>query len=187
MKKIFVAVGVLLLFFSACLWVTPYRTIVAISNALIDRDSQELSRHVDFPALKQGLKDQGNAFLLKEDPPDSQRNVFSSLGKMIGSKVIPKIIDFAITPEGMIAMMDEAAGLHDRREKLNSWWRRTSAPFIQARYGYDSLSTFSYWLPTEDGEIQFILCRSGLQWRLVNAVIPPDLLKRRFTRWVESN
>lgn len=185
MKRISPAVAALLILLAAYLWASPYITVLSISNALFDRKPQALSRHVDFPALKQGLKDQSDTFVLKDPAPQAQKNLFSSLGRMIGSKVIHQIIDSVVTPEGMIALASEAAGIPERSEELNIWWRRTLAPFVRGRYGYDSLSTFSYRLPTEDGELRFLLARSGMQWRMTNVVIPPELLKRRFMKWVE--
>lgn len=190
MKRISVTIAVLLVLFAGYLWATPYFTIMAISNGLLDRNSQALSRHVDFPALRQGLKDQTNALFMKDAHPDSQKdalsskNTFSSFGRMIGSQVIHAIIDSVVTPKGMIALAGEAAG-HSERGELNSWWRRTFAPFVNTRYGYESFSMFSYWLRTDDGDIHFVLRRSGLQWRMTNALIPQDLLKRRFMKWIE--
>lgn len=185
MKRISVTITGLLVLSAVYFWATPYLTIIAISNALIDRDSQTLSRQVDFPALRDGLKAQGSALFMKDGPPDSQKNLFSSIGRMMGSQVIHRIIDAAVTPEGMIGLAGEAIGLTERGRELNSWWRRTFAPFINTRYGYDSFSIFSYRLQNEDGDIHFILRRSGLQWRMTNVLIPPELLKRRFMKWID--
>lgn len=182
MKRVRFTVVALLALLAAYLWAAPYITIVAISNGLLDRDSEALRRHVDFPALKQGLKDQSDALWVKDGRPDTQKDVLSSLGRMIGSRVIHGVIDSAVTPEGMIFLAGEA-GLTERGREMDRWWRRVFAPFVRTRYGYDSFSRFSYWLPTDEGELQFVLRRSGIRWRMTNVMIPPDLLKQRFMKW----
>jgi hypothetical protein len=185
-RKISIALAAIPIVIAAYLWASPYKTIVSISNGLLDGDPQALSRHVDFPALRQGLKDQSSAFILKEPAPGPQRNLLESLARMIGSRLMHQIIDKAVTPDGVVALAREVWEFSpEERERLNSPWRRVLAPFMRGRYGYDSLWTFSYRLPTEDGEIRLILDRRGLQWRMTNAVIPPDLLKRRIMKWVE--
>ena len=47
--------------------------------------------------------------------------------------------------------------------------------FQHARYRYDSLSRFSVWVPSDNGqETRFVLQRDGLSWKLVNVILPLD-------------
>jgi hypothetical protein len=76
-----------------------------------------------------------------------------------------------VTPSGLASLMEgkkskegESDGPVDR-DKI----------FEDAQLGYDSLDTFSVRVPNkEGGELQLILKRQGLSWKLVNVVIQMD-------------
>lgn len=47
--------------------------------------------------------------------------------------------------------------------------------FKNARTSYDSLSSFSIWVPNDEGnEVRFVLNREGIKWKLVNIFIHTD-------------
>lgn len=167
MKKAAAGFVLLPILIVCCLWALPYFRIVAIGNAIFESDQQALSDDVDFFALKQNLKNQVKTAVV---------NVEAFKGDSLPSLVIDFMIDSTVNPAGVIRFSKKAIELSEKKKELNSGWQRAIAILFGGSSGYDSLSTFSYWLPTDYGEVRFVLKRSGLAWKLTNAVIPPEQL-----------
>jgi hypothetical protein len=173
-KKVSAAVSILVLLVLGILWASPYFTLFSIAGAIVDNDPGTLGEKVDFPALKGSLKNQIRQALPK---PEAHQNSRSTLGKVIGSKMGEWIIDAALKPDTVIVLAREALHRSANGEELKSPWRRAFALVYRGRSRYDDLSTFSYRLPVEGGEILFEFKRSGLSWKMTNALIPPERLK----------
>ena len=161
------------------LWLLPYWTLFSIGGAIVDDDPKALGERVDFPALRVNLKEQ-----LRDSGPKPKpgENSFAAFGRVFGSKLGEWMVDSVVKPDTVLLFAKEALKRSANPEELKSPWRRALAVVYQGKSGYDDFSTYSYRIPIEGGEVRFELKRSGLGWRLTNAVIPPEQLKEIFQK-----
>ena len=127
------------------------------AHSLIDAarrgDSAALERKVDFPALRESLKDELNAELRREmrERVAAEDSGLAGLGMMLAPTLVAGAVDSLVTPDGVAAMVQtaraprpETAGERPR-EPENRDGRR-----IRQSYGYRDLNTFVVKL-TDDG------------------------------------
>jgi hypothetical protein len=172
------AVIIPLILILGVLWTLPYWTLLSIGSAIVENDPLTLSEKVDFPALRGNLKEQ----IAKSSPkPKAGENSYSAFGRTFGSKMGEWVVDSVVKPDAVIVFAQEALKRSANAEEIKSPWRRALAIVYQGKAGYEDFSTYSYRLPMV-GEIRFELKRSGLGWRMTNAIIPPEQLKEIFQK-----
>jgi hypothetical protein len=174
LNKLTLALAFLLIVFVGYIFAGPYLTINSIKNGIVEKDAELLSENIEFPVLRQNLKDQLNAQIMKKTVPELGDNPFAALAVGFASKMLDALVDSIVTPSGL------AAAMEGKKPHLNP--KKNSGPkeapkkkdlFRDARTKYDSMSKFSIWVPDDKGgEIRFVLRRYGFSWRLVNIVIP---------------
>lgn len=174
-------IGLALLLLPA-LWLGagPYLAVADIKRGIEDKDSERLAERVDFPILRQNLKDQLKVTLLKSATEELEENPFGALATGFATTLVDGFIDAFVTPAGLASLMEgeqpsvgampsypTSSTPHDPDQQ--------QALFKNARYRYDSLSRFSVWVPVKDGqETRLVLQRDGLSWKLVNMILPLD-------------
>lgn len=152
----------------------PYITIAEIKKGVAERDAEVLAEKIDFSALRQDLKEQLRAKGITMAVNESQSNPLAALVAGLATTMVDGVVDSFVTPAGLASLMggEKPSDQTSRRSEASGPGEK-NALFHDARYGYDSLSKFSAWVPTDDGkEIRFILQRDGLSWRLVKVVLP---------------
>lgn len=82
---------VLVLLVFGYLFASPYLTIYQIRQAIEQEDSAALASHIDFPSVRQSLKDQVNAQMLQDMPqaPSSERGL-AALGAILASSMLER-------------------------------------------------------------------------------------------------
>ena len=157
----------------------PYLAIADIKTGIVDKDADRLSAKVDFPALRQNLKDQFNARLMNNAAGELKDNPLGALAAGLATTMVDGIVDSFVTPAGLAHVM---AGDRPSESLVKQTVKADTGPppkeedlLQNARYSYDSLSQFSVWVPDAEGhETRFVLQRDGVSWRLVNLVLPLD-------------
>lgn len=157
--------------------ISPYPALSGIEQGIAHRDADQLSAHTDFPKLRQNLKEQVSARLMKDTLSDAgQDNMLGALGMALASKFIKGMIDAFVTPSGMASLMQgniEQAGDSGRGTEHDP--ERSEKLFAHAEHRFDSLNQYSVWVTNEQGgRVRLVLTRSGLTWRLSNIVLPLD-------------
>jgi len=174
MKKIVWIAGVVLALVVGYVAAGPYLTVSAIKTGIVEKDSEKLSENIEFPTLRQNMKEQFNAAMMKNTATELKDNPFAALAAALATKMVDGIVDSFVTPSGLAALME---GKKPSKGENNG---NTPPPkkddlFKNARFSYDSMSKFSIWVPNDKGEeARFVLKRDGLSWKLVNLVIPMD-------------
>ena len=171
MKKVIVAIVCLVVLLGGYAVAGPYMTLSAIKTGLVDQDTEKLSENIDFPVLRENLREQFMAAAMKKSGNELEGNPFAGLAAGFAAKMVDGLLDTMVTPSGLASLMEgkkskegESDGPVDR-DKI----------FADAKLGYDSLDTFSVRVPNEKGEeLRLILKRQGLSWKLANVVIPLD-------------
>lgn len=156
----------------------PYLTIGAIKTGIVENDAELLADNIEFPTLRQNLKEQFNIILMKSAAKEADDNPLGLLLAGLATSLVDGLVDNFVTPGALASVMEG-------REPPTGSTPSSRSPstadrenlFRDARMSYDTLSTFSVWVPNDTGgETRFVLKRDGLSWKLVNIVIPMDTL-----------
>jgi hypothetical protein len=163
------AVAVVLLGFAAYVAAGPYLTLYKLKAGVEARDAEAVAECVDFPLLRQNLKDQLQAAVAAR--VDTQQNPFAALAAGLAVRVADGLVDRLVSPEGLAALM---AGQKPALATAHPSVATTPAkkPLEDASFGYESLSEFVISVPSAGGAIRFVLTRSGLSWKLSRIDIP---------------
>ncbi len=151
----------------------PYLTVTAIQASIAENDSEKLSKNIEFPVLRQNLKEQLNSALMKNTATEVNNNPFTVLTTGLATKMIDGIVDSFVTPSGLATLM--SGGKPSNFDSENASLPEKDDLFKNSRFSYDSTNKFSIWVPDNMGrEIRFVLHRGGFSWKLANLVIPID-------------
>jgi len=173
-KGIWVVIGLVLAAVAGYVAAGPYITLSEIRAGFVEQNSEKLSENIDFPTLRQNMKEQFNAVLMKNAATELKDDAFAAIGTALATELVDGIVDSIVTPSGLVGMMEgknpfesiigeTSVNITPKKEDL----------FKNARYSYDSMSKFSVWIPNDKGEEgRFVLKRDGLSWNLVNLVLP---------------
>lgn len=174
MKKVVWAVGVILALVLGYVAAGPYLTVSAIKTGIVEQDSEKLSENIEFPTLRQNLKEQFNAAMMKNAATELKDNPFAALAAGLATKMVDGIVDSFVTPSGLAAIM-EGKKPSKTVDIESATPAKKDELFKDARFSYDSTSKFSIWVPNDNGkEARFVLQREGLSWKLVNLIVPID-------------
>lgn len=179
MKKIVWIVISLLILIAGYVVAGPFLTAYSIRTALVEQDSEKLSEKIDFPELRQNVKDQFRAIMMEKASAELKDNPFAAVATGFAAKMADGIVDTVVTPSGLSNLMEKKktskSSLPSHESEDNSTSSKKKDLLKNARYSYDSFSKFSVWVPNDKGdELRFVLKREGLSWKLVNIIIPVD-------------
>lgn len=155
----------------------PYLAIHGISKAIEERDTAQLSRHVDFPALRVNLKAQLSDYVIRRGGPELQSSLLGAVALGVAGNLAGAGVDTLVTPVGIGALL-EGQGVWKRAIGDTAGGDTYAPPtpvrpLRDARHRYESVSRFTATTQTRDGrDIVFVLTRDGLRWRLSNVILP---------------
>lgn len=155
----------------------PFMTVHAIRTAVKEGNTSELSRHVDFAALRLSLKAQVEDYMVRRAGPQVQSSLFGSLGLSVASGLAGTAVDAIATPMGIGAVL-EGRKLFKRFD--GSAARRDAyapvapaEPLKELSYRYESPSRFTATVANADGDpVVFVLTRDGLNWKVTDVRLP---------------
>ncbi|PNK59996.1 DUF2939 domain-containing protein [Psychrobacter sp. FDAARGOS_221] len=181
MKKPFIWIAAIVVIIAAYLYASPYLALRSIKNAALEGNADVLSEHIDFPSVKQSLKDQINAQLMKEVAKEDADG-FEALGAMLATAMIDPIVDSIVTPEGIAMMVQGKEPLQqddaeDESKDATEAMEAELNPNIDYKTGYVSYKTFKVTLSNKDhdGEpMDIIMRRDGLGWKVTRIALPAD-------------
>lgn len=154
----------------------PYLTVYQMRSAAEARDGEALSEYIEFPSVRQSLKDQMNVMFAKEMAKDKemQDNPFAAMGAAFAGMMVDKVVDAYVTPAGITQLMagekpNTGGGNGDSSDRKNK-------PFSNASMSYANADKFVVTVQDEDGgEGKFVLRRRGLVgWKLTEILFPLD-------------
>jgi len=102
-----ILLGAAIVAFALATWASPHWQLYRMRAAVEARDAQALARHVDFPKLRESVKVQ-IARRMGSDSPYAQerKNPFAAFGRAMALAVIDPVVDAAVSPAGVAAMLD---------------------------------------------------------------------------------
>lgn len=191
MKKIKWAIAALLILVSIYVVAGPFLTIYQINTGMVENDSNRLANNIEFSTLRHNMKDQLNVIARNNAADSIKKNPLLALGSLFAKTVVDQLVDSIVTPNGLASILEASPDNSMTNESINeelgsetvdknSPRRKNVDYFRNAHYAYQSLNQFSVWVPNRHGEeTQFILKREALSWKLVNIVIPLNVLAQK--------
>lgn len=159
---------------AASLYASPHVALYRMRAAVEARDAQALSGHVDFPSLRESVKVQVMRRLGAQDVlGDSGSNPFAAFGKAMALAVIDPVVDAAVTPAGVAAMLDSGdIRVQPKREDApapTGEGARDKVNYDLSYRGWDQAVVQR----ADGGGVAFILNRDGLWgWKLAAVELP---------------
>ena len=171
-NKYIIIIAILSTFVCLCyIYMIPFQKVHKIKSILQSKNTDVLSKHIDFPLLRENVKSQLKASFIKEMNNDKETKDNPGVGWALGlgTIIIDKMVDSFITPSGIHSLI---MGRDPRNFNTTSNTNPSkSEPEIQM--SYQSLNQFKVSIVNEEGSlnnIQLILTRIGLNWKLTNII-----------------
>lgn len=103
---ILAALVVVALGIAALLYASPYIAMHSIKKAMDAKDANALSQYVDFPVLRENLKDKLMGSIAQRLPKsDDASNPLGGIGQTLGNMMVGAAVDNLVSPEGVMLMM----------------------------------------------------------------------------------
>ena len=156
---------------------SPYWAVHRFKEAAISANVDKLDAAVDFPAVRESLKSQMSAAMMREmnDDPAMKNNPFAGLGMVMMPAIIDKMVDTFVTPDGMAALVRGSKPV-DAKKTVSA-----ADPDVDYSYEYVSLDRFRVKLfnrkSKEKGPSLVFERRGFISWKLIRVEIPDDFLK----------
>jgi hypothetical protein len=143
---------------SAGFFLTPHYAVWQVKKAADERNAEQISSHVDFPALRASLKENFTRQILSKS--DEQK---ASIGAAMAAAFVNPVIDSLLTPDNLALMMKgqkpnsgSAAGNVDKQTKTS--------------FSYENFNQFVVRLEDKIGKsdpVELVFTRyQVLQWKL---------------------
>jgi hypothetical protein len=165
----------------AWVYALPYLTVSQLREAAKAGDSETLSELVDFPSLRESLKETFKAMMLQQTTKLGETGLFAGFAVMIADVFVDKFVDAAVSPSGIAAMTQGKQPLKqaeskseppDSQEPIQT--QNDKDPF-SASMGYVSWSKFAVrFIDKDTGQEAIVLTlrRRGLTWQLTGLRLP---------------
>lgn len=172
---------IILIAILAYLYASPYLALKNLKSAAEQNDIETINQYIDYPSVRQGLKDQLNAYMLKELQQE-KNNEFAKLGSMLASSMTDSLLDAVITPAG-IGLMVQGKNLNPSHMPIqtsdnNSQDNATKdEEKVEYKMYYTSFNRFVINVNNKqhhNQRVQVIMQRDGLSWQIKQLLIPLD-------------
>ena len=164
---------------------SPYYSLFSLIQSLNEGDTVTLKKTVDFPALRESLKDEMKSKLVQQTKrsisskeEELADKLVSGMGAMFGPAIIDGLVDTFVTPSGLAGLISNPSSKLDGKKTKND----NKIPIISRLFysGFSGLTEFQCRL-FEDDEILTLHFRLiGLRWMLYAITWRTDTLRSPF-------
>jgi Protein of unknown function (DUF2939) len=151
----------------------PYRTMRELGEALAARDTASVAECVDFPKIRESIKQQVTKGVSERSKTVFADNPIASLAASLATNLSDTLVDSLVTPKGLEQLLagenalSQFAGSSENRSIV------ASTAIDSARYSFRSLSEFTVTLePKPNVLVTLVLAREGLSWKIVEIRLP---------------
>jgi hypothetical protein len=166
MKKLLPLLVVGAVAFGGWFYMTPYFAMKRLETAAKNGDTVALRELVDFPAVRQSLKDEAREAISGELGGRTGSGALGSLGGILAGTVVDRVVDVAVQPEGIAAM---TRGIRPGTRRADGDADRVD-PNVKIRRRYESMDRYVVSFVDEDSgapRLALVMKRDGLiEWRL---------------------
>lgn len=181
MKKLVVGVAVAAVAAFAIAWaVAPVLAAQALIRAAKAGDARKIERLVDFPALRESLKNELSAEVaahMRRDPRVADSGL-GGLGMILAPMILAGAVDAVVTPEVVARMVTTAEAPDPTRPDAPEPDDAKSGDDIHQSWGYRGMDEFAVTLTDRDHPDQslaLIMERRGLfEWKLAAVDLRTD-------------
>ena len=169
MKKFLPWLVGLFVIFAIYLYASPYLVLNNIKNAAQQGDADKLSGYIDFPSVKQSMKDQVKAAMVEELAASDEQDGFEALGTMLAAAMIDPLIDGLVTPDGVALMLQGQKLDFDLNNDTPEDKPKAKNEDIDYKAGYLSFNRFKVQIidaDNSDESIDVIMHRDWLSWKV---------------------
>ncbi len=173
-RSIVILLAVVTLCILGWLYYQPYRTLGLIRKAALSGESEALKDYVDFPSLRESIKENMNALLVSEMAKQDQTNPFVALGMMLAGKLVDQAVESFVSANSIVALTQGQRPSIKKSESSESS-SGEKGDSIETKMGYDNASRFSIRFidkVSHEERIVLYLRRHGLSWKLAAAKFP---------------
>lgn len=152
---------------------SPSWTLKAMRDAAAAHDERALSVHVDYPALRESLKDN----VMRRITTDGRgAEGLGAIGAQVANAIAGPLIDAAVTPQGVEAMFRvETAQERLARTPDTSGGQLPKLPQAKDQPVIERQGLSAFTVRGRDpGSARLIFRRDGLGWRLSGIDPPPS-------------
>lgn len=170
--KLWIVVGVVVGLLCAGLLyaiASPYVVVNTLQQAVTNNDADTLVEYVDFPLVRQHMKDQLNATMLQNMMESESDNPFAAFGLVLGGALVEQMVDTLVTPAGLIQLMQR--GEIDPQAPAEP----VAGNDTTVEMAYQSWERFAVMITstTTGNTTTVILQRNGLwEWRVTEIRLP---------------
>ena len=169
MKKFLPWLVGLFVIFAIYLYASPYLVLNSIKNAAQQGDADKLSGYIDFPSVKQSMKDQVKAAMVEELAASDEQDGFEALGTMLAAAMIDPLIDGLVTPDGVALMLQGQKLDFDLNNDKPEDKPEVKNEDIDYKAGYLSFNRFKVQIIDADDpneSLDVIMHRDWLSWKV---------------------
>jgi hypothetical protein len=166
-KKLGIAFVAIILAVGGWYYFSPRYTLHQMKTAAVAKDSEKLSRYVDYDALRADLKADLRRAMMKEMTKQPS-NGWEALGSAIAMAIVDPMIDAMVSPEGVQAMFEQQKAKEAKQGKAALPTVAAGEDPIIERNGIDEFKVKGR--DSESGAIVFK--RAGFSWKMVAVELP---------------
>jgi len=180
----------LFVIFAIYLYASPYLVLNNIKNAAQQGDADKLSGYIDFPSVKQSMKDQVKAAMVKELASSKEQDGFEALGTMLGAAMIDPLIDGLVTPDGVALMLQGQKLDFDLNNDTPEDKPKAKNEDIDYKAGYLSFNRFKVQIidaNDPDESLDVIMHRDWLSWKVTRINFSLDSKDKKYNNKVAES
>lgn len=179
-KKItFISIGLIIILILGYLFASPYIVLNKIKNSIEVNDSEAVASYIDFPSVRQSLKEQLNQ-QLQEQQKNSENldnDPFAELGNLFATTIIDKFIDIALTPKNLTILLQGKKlenPLDPQEPSKNENEADNSKSDVSYSTSYKSFNRFQVDIKKDTSanhDVSIVMTRDGLSWKITDLVL----------------
>jgi len=173
-KLLFPAIGAAIALLLVLYIASPYYSLWRLKRALSDGDRTAIESLIDFPSVRESLKDQIRVQMTKKMAKEkgSQDDSFATgLAAAFGPAIINYFIDNFVTPSGIASLIADSKGAMEKTDDDGS--SKTKKKIDWSKVKRCSFGGPTVFVVDIDGTKLF-LGFTGMGWRVKNLEIPAD-------------
>jgi hypothetical protein len=180
---IIITVGVAVVIGASAYGLSPFLAFKQLRDAAKSGDRDRLEEVVDFPAVRENLKSQFTAGLVRSigADPKMHGNPFAAVGALLVPAITDRIVDSIVTPDGIAAMLSQGKVSKPGGEPISESTAANDPPDLETALSYRTLNRFHAELRRRDQPdttLALTLERRGwFGWRLIRIDIPDSLFR----------
>jgi Protein of unknown function (DUF2939)/Ankyrin repeats (many copies) len=169
--------------FSTWLYFSPYLTVQGMQKAASEKNTEEISKHIDYPALRESVKAQLQAQLQKEMAKQTQSgNPLAAFGMAFAQSMIEPMVNTIVSPQAIAAAMQGKSPTAKQNSAKNDAEQAQTTPppedpssEPEIGMGYESFNAFVVQVKSKKADQQslgLVFKRNGLDWKLSELRLP---------------